>query len=140
MNERFVSSRYYLYFVCMLTLLVGCSKRDVILPNNYRLAEGSHQKTYLLSPVGNRVIEYPISEFTVSHEHVYGWVHDGGGTNGFFYLNTLTCTFQTFEYWNQLDKVTDDMNLPRLTMKDSFSFLDIVTGYKQPTWTNESKY
>lgn len=131
--------QWCLLLLSIFVILAACSKPAVVLPNGYRIAEKSHNLTFLLNPEGEKIIDFPINEFAVSGQHIYGWVNDGGGKNGFFCLDTTTGQFQTFEHWKQLDKVTDRLGLPRLTMNNSFSYLDIATGYKQAGWTNGSR-
>ena len=123
-----------------------------MLPNNYMLVEQEQAKalfysitsrkfpvselrTFLYNPAGKKVIKSPISEFAVSQEYVYGWVHDSQGETALFYLDTRTGAFRTFESERELQAITDALKLPPLNMKNSFTFLDIATGYKQPTWT-----
>lgn len=153
MNKPSAAVRPTISLFCIIMLLAGCSRREVLLPNNYVLAEkdqgkaflhnffgknypASELRTFLYSPDGKNITQSPISQFTVYNEHVYGWVHGGG--DRFFYLNTLTGYFNMFEHVSQLEEMTDGLNLPRLTMKDSFTYLDIATGYKKPTWTNDN--
>jgi hypothetical protein len=110
----------------------ACTKPEVILPNNYRLAPEGSKVALLQNPIGKPLLADLVSEFQVSGPHVYGWIDRQGG--GFFYLNTQTGEFRVLEKWDDLDQITDRLGIPRLTMKDSFSFMDLIDGYKKKTW------
>ena len=85
----------------------------------------------LLTPEGKRLLDSPVSEFNVYGPYVYGWIDRGGG---FFLLNTMSGNIATFKKWADLDVATDKLGAPRLTMAKSFTYWDIVGGYKQRSW------
>ena len=113
-------------------MLSGCSKPTVNLPNGYALHQQEGAMIYLIDKQGKRVIDKPVTQFFVCGEHMYGWIDKG--ENGFFYLNTRTGESDEYKRWADLDAKTDKLQLPRLTMKDSLTYLDVISGYKNQTW------
>jgi len=82
----------------------------------------------LQDPQGAPLASDGTSQFMVSGPHVYGWVDNQA--NEFFALDTSNGNFNKFPTWEALNHYTDKLLLPRLNMRDSYTYWDIKTGFK----------
>ena len=116
----------------LLATLLGCFRpAEVALPRGYRLV-AENKTSFLAGPTGARLLGDPVSDFRVSGGYVYGWIDSFA--EDFFLLDTSSGKLQVFDKWQDLDVATDKLGLPRLKMNDSYTFLDLVNGYKKATW------
>ena len=108
-----------------------CKKYHADLPNGYRLQDTGNS-IRLRDPHGVNLLNCPVTEVRVYKEHVYGWYNTP--KLSFYYLNTLTGNIRIFKKWSDLDKFTDQIGLPRFHMNDAYTYWDLTSGYKKPTW------
>lgn len=107
----------------------GCNSRSTIaLANGYCLKQAG-EGIRLVAPNGKNLLEESISQFCVSGDVLYGWID---GREAYFLLNTLSGEFREFVDVHELNRVLAQTGIPRLDMKNSFTFWDIQTGRKVP--------
>ncbi len=61
--------------------------------------------------------------------YVYGWVD--GRRSDFFMFDTSKGSMVRFSSWKDLDAEAKRRGAPPFVMRDSYTFWDIVTGYKR---------
>jgi hypothetical protein len=118
--------------VFMSITLASCGKNTIKLPNGYKLSIDKSEKTFVVDNLNLSVFRAPVSAFFVNSECIYGWL-DNSAENLFF-LDTKNSNRLLFDSSKELDAYLVEKNLPQLTMKNSFTFLDITTGHKKKTW------
>lgn len=116
---------------CVAMSMQCCAKPHVNLPNSYKL-EGYGNHIMLKSPDGVTLLKNPVTQFCVSNPYVYGWIDIPNF--GYFFLDTSSGKLVTLEKWQELNKVTDGLKLPRFNMKTSYTFWDITSGHKTANW------
>ncbi len=127
------TSIYQSLFIAAACILISCGRKSVNLPNGYSLND--HGKILLQDPKGFQIIKDQISQFMVSGPHVYGWVDNK--RDEFFALDTKSGKFSLFPRWEDLESHTDKLSVPRLSMKDSYTYWDIRSGSKN--WSMGAK-
>ncbi len=125
-RQKMKTSSSQSLFIAAACILISCGGKSVDLPNGYSLND--HGKILLQDPKGSQLIKDQISQFMVSGPHVYGWVDNKRGE--YFALDTKSGRFSLFPTWKELEIHTDKMSVPRLSMKDSYTYWDIRSGSK----------
>ena len=123
-----------LNFLCMLALSLvfsSCKKNIVEISNGYNLVKDYEGKVFINHGSTN-AFEFPISGFVVNNKCIYGWADNS--KENLFFLNTTNNKKIVFDTWNELNAHMIGMGLPALTMKESYTFLDVTTGHKKKTW------
>jgi hypothetical protein len=112
----------------------------VPLPNGYSLSEYFSRRSYLYDNHGALLLgSHPVTQFCINGSYAYGWIDEKDQTNrakqpSFFAVNTSTADLKTFPSESGLDTYLKEQGIPPLSMRDSLTFWDIKTGYKQKTW------
>jgi hypothetical protein len=123
------------FLICLFVLslfLISCGKRRISISNGYNLIENSSEKIFLQNSSNENIFNFPVSGFVVNTKCIYGWL-DSADENLFF-VDTVNHKKIVFGTWNELDAHLVGIGLPKLTMKESYTFLDITTGHKKKTW------
>lgn len=113
-------------------MLACCSRNKVNLPNNYLLFKDKDEKTYIYDSFRNKKIKNPVSQFSVDDSYIVGWIDVTD--LAFFSLNTENGELRIFKTHNELNRHLFKLNKKPLKMSNSYTYLDIVTGLKKPTW------
>jgi len=140
MNNRRL--KRLLIFTSMLILpiaflVVGLllSRSTVALVNNYKLEQWiGGGPVNLVAPDGESLSKESISQFCISGDIVYGWID---GQEAYFLLDTHSGNFQVFSEMKELNRKLAQSGIPRLNMASSFTFWDIISGYKTPAGKTE---
>jgi len=135
MSENFkLRSLMVLIFVTLSCCfsLSSCGEKHAKLPNGYVLAPRDGNSV-LLDENGRDILNgKKTSQFCVFDGCIYGWIDDND--DKFYFLNTVTHQLKFFDNWKDLDIFLERSGRPRLTMKESFTYLDIVENKKRITW------
>lgn len=115
-----------------LVLISGCGpiRGSIPLPNGYSLEMTEKRQPFLIDPSGNHIL--PASQFMVSGNNVYGWIDKKD--NLFFFLNSETGEIHKDLSWEALDQITQTQNARKFSMNESFTYWDLASGAKKPTW------
>ena len=119
-------------FIILCFSQFSCSKNGVGLPNGYILAPVDGKIAYLKNPAGVVILKNQVTQFCVSSNCVYGW--QDNEEESFFYIDTLKNDLKVFDNWNSLDSFLISQGLPKLEMKNSYTYWDILNGSKKRTW------
>lgn len=131
-----MSKRCQIFHISLAIILSmtfsSCGRKDISLPNKYNLSINSNEKAFIIDSSNSQVFDDPVAGFVVNSECIYGWL-DNPAENLFF-LDMKSTTKAVFNTPSELDHYLNKRNLPKLTMKDSLTFLDIATGHKKKSW------
>lgn len=111
---------------------VSCSRKAVELPNGYSLSPVAGKIAYLKDRDGAIVLKSQVTQFCVKANCIYGW--QDNNEESFFYVNTLKNELKVFGNWRSLDNYLISQGLPKLEMKDSYTYWDVLNGNKKKTW------
>ena len=116
--------------LCFITL--GCGGRAAKLPNGYQLVPRDDGYV-LISDDGIDVLKgSKTSDFCVADGVIYGWIDDLN--DDFYAVNTITHHLDLFDSWKELDVFLERSSLPKLTIKESFNYYDVIQKKKKLTW------
>jgi len=112
--------------------VISCREKPVDFPHGFQLRRDAGGSTYLNKSTGFKLIPDPVSQFCFREHCLYGWIDNK--EESFFFLDTDTGKLTLFANWDKIDAFLIKRGFPRLSMKDSFTYLDIKTGYKKKPW------
>lgn len=103
----------------------------VSLINRYQLKRVGGDVIHLTAPDGKVVSSESISQFCVSGDLLYGWID---GREAYFLLDTKSNKFQQFSNAKDLNLKLLQRGISPLKMSNSYTFWDIKSGHKTPSW------